>query len=57
MTTLASLGLDSRRFSISRDDAGREYGVRTEGDPKNLHMKMLFARARREGIRVEKERW
>ena len=30
---------------------------RTEGDPKSVHMKALFDRAKREGVKVEKETW
>jgi hypothetical protein len=30
---------------------------RTEGPPKNLHMKSLVARARREKVKVERKTW
>lgn len=30
---------------------------RTEGSPSNAHMKALFARARREGVKVKREVW
>jgi len=30
---------------------------RTEGDPNNPHIKALFARAEREGVTVERQRW
>lgn len=37
-------------------DSRGEQG-RTEGGPENLHMQALLARARREGVTVERERW
>jgi hypothetical protein len=30
---------------------------RTEGKPNGSHMKELFKRARREGVKVTKEKW
>lgn len=30
---------------------------RTEGEPDGTHMQALLARAEREGVKVEKERW
>jgi len=37
------------------DDNG-EFG-RTEGDPFGVHMTALLARAKREGVKIERQRW
>jgi hypothetical protein len=37
-------------------DNRNEHG-RTEGDPNSTHMKALLARAEREGVKVERQRW
>lgn len=37
------------------DDQGKT--GRTEGKPNSWHMKALLARAKREGIHVEREHW
>lgn len=35
----------------------RKQTGRTEGEPDNAHMLALLARAKREGVRVERETW
>lgn len=41
---------------VSWKDSNGKSGT-TEGDPKTAHMKALMDRAKREGVKVEKERW